>query len=296
MNQDTVKEKLLSLKIPCDDFTLVFFGKASGRVNGFYKPGSMTIVIHNRNFQNDDALMYTALHEFTHHIIATRKLIPGRNKHPTLFWALFHSIVDVAIKEGVYHDPYLADEALKAKQDEIIDLLKQQGELNRKLGLSLSKMQKLSIEKGARFEDFLDRHARIPKKQATNLIKAQLEFDLEDVAASGSPALVDTVLGQGEDMAKAADMAVEGCSIQQIRAFCGKNKHEVDLFTLPEDEEIETKEERLERMKDDLKRETRKKERCELRIGQLMTGIDELEGQLTFGFEKEEQGREKTCA
>jgi hypothetical protein len=291
-----VKEKLLSLKIPCDDFTLVFSGKASARVNGLYKPGIMTIIIHNRNFQNDDALMYTALHEFTHHIAHTRNLIPGRNKHPTLFWALFHSIIDVAIKEGVYHDPYLTNETLKTKQDEILDLLKQQDELNKKLGVSLAEMLKLSSEKGAQFGDFLDRHARIPKKQAENLIKAQLEFDLEDVSATGSPALVDAVIGQGEDMAKAADMAVEGCSIQQIRAFCGKKKAPVDLFTLPEEEEIETKEERLERMKDDLKKEIRKKERCEMRISQLMTGIDELEGQLTFGFETEGQGKEASCA
>ena len=78
MNQDQVKEKLLALKVPCKDFTLVFSGKASKQVNGLYKSADATIVLHNRNFTSDTALMYTALHELTHHLMACRGLDTGR--------------------------------------------------------------------------------------------------------------------------------------------------------------------------------------------------------------------------
>lgn len=96
MNQDQVKEALLSLKIPASDFTIVFSGKASRKVNGLYRPVDASIIIHNKNFTNDNALMVTALHEFTHHISITRGLVNSRSSHPVIFWALFHSILKVA--------------------------------------------------------------------------------------------------------------------------------------------------------------------------------------------------------
>jgi len=285
MNQDQVKEKLLSLNIPCQDFTLIFSGKASAKVNGLYKPAQMLIVIHNKNFENDNHLMYTALHEFTHHIAYSRGLVSGRTSHPVIFWALFHSLLKLAIEASIYVDPYLADETLKAKREEVLELMHQQNELNKKLGLAISEMDALSRERGARIEDFFDRHARIPRKQAENLVKAQIDFDLDDIKAAGSPMLIDEIVSQGEDMAKAADMASEGCSIQQIKAAC-RQKKVIDPRFDPGEEE--TEEERLERMKNKLSGELKKKEKLEKKIDELSGEIESMEKQLSLGLEEAE--------
>ncbi|GAB6276277.1 MAG: hypothetical protein SAMD01599839_08170 [Rectinema sp.] len=285
MNQDAVKAKLLSLEIPCEDFMVIFSGKNSKKVNGIYKPGTKTIVIHNKNFQNSNALMYTALHEFAHHIAYTRQLVRGHTAHTTVFWAIFHSLISVAIEKKIYEDPYLSDGELKAKRKEILDILREQDELNKKLSISLAEMEKLSAKQSARFEDFLDRHARMPRKQAVNLIKAKLEFDLDDISSTGSPSLIDVVVSQDDDVAKAADMAARGCSIQQIKAACGKKGEEIDLFADPEN--IETQEDRLREMRRKLDTELRRKRRCEIRIGELSSNIQAIEHQLSFGFDED---------
>lgn len=285
MNQDQVKEQLLSLKVPCKDFSLVFSGKASKKVNGLYRPAFSTIVIHNRNFTNDNALMYTALHEFTHHIISCRGLVTGRSHHPIAFWALFHSLLTLAIDAGVYKDPYLNDESLMKKRQEIFDLMKAQNELNRKLGVSLSEMATISMERGARLEDFLDRHARIPKKEAQSLMKLQYSLGLDDVRTEGSPSLISTIVGQGEDMDQATEMAAKGCTIQQIKAACTQKKVIDPLLDPGEDQ---TEEEHLERMEKILAGEVRKKEKLERRICALAAEIEKMKKQRSLGLEEDE--------
>jgi hypothetical protein len=285
MNQDEVKAKLLSLQIPCEDFTVIFSGKNSKKVNGVYKPETKTIVIHDKNFQNSNTLMYTALHEFAHHIVFTRQLVRGRTAHTTVFWAIFHSLISIAIEKKIYEDPYLNDSDLNAKRKEILDILREQNELNKKLGISLAEMKELSARQSARFEDFLDRHARMPPKQAVNLIRAQLEFDLDDISLTGSPSLIDVVVGQGGDVAKAADMAAHGRSIQQIRAACGKRGVEIDLFV--DLENIKTPEDHLREMRKKFDTELMRKHRCEIRIHELSSNIQAIERQLSLGLGEE---------
>ncbi|MBP5449726.1 MAG: hypothetical protein J6Y01_06370, partial [Spirochaetales bacterium] len=78
MNQDQIKAKLCEIMKPDVDFTLVLSGKASKKVNGLYYPEKKEIVLHNRNFDradgtvDDNLMMYTAIHEFAHHIRAIR--------------------------------------------------------------------------------------------------------------------------------------------------------------------------------------------------------------------------------
>ena len=68
MNQEQVKAKLLLLKDDVEEFKVTFSGKKSLKVDGLYKPEEREIIIHNRNFTGDSPLMYTAIHEFAHHI------------------------------------------------------------------------------------------------------------------------------------------------------------------------------------------------------------------------------------
>jgi len=71
LNQDELKAALVSLHEPKVDFTLIYSGKSNKRVNGLYKLNSKEILIHNRNFTSDNMLMWTAMHEYAHHIMTT---------------------------------------------------------------------------------------------------------------------------------------------------------------------------------------------------------------------------------
>ncbi len=95
MNQDQLKDILLSIEDAPLDFSLLFSGKQSNKVNGLYKPESREIIIHNRNFNDDNLLIYTAIHEYAHHLHACSR---GGNlssrAHTAEFWAVFHRLLD----------------------------------------------------------------------------------------------------------------------------------------------------------------------------------------------------------
>ena len=68
MNQDQTKALLLQLEPQAPAFELIFSGKSSKKVNGLYKPETREILLHNKNFASDEELIYTAIHEFAHHL------------------------------------------------------------------------------------------------------------------------------------------------------------------------------------------------------------------------------------
>ena len=90
--------------------SVVFSGKQSKKVNGLYKPESREILIHNRNFKGDNALVYTAIHEFAHHIQFTK----GEGKvsikaHTNVFWNIFHNLLVQAEDKGLYDNIFRSD-------------------------------------------------------------------------------------------------------------------------------------------------------------------------------------------
>ena len=70
MNQDQIKEMLLKIEDSELDFSVTFTGKESKKVNGLYKPDTHEILLHTKNFKTDNQLIYTAIHEYAHHLIA----------------------------------------------------------------------------------------------------------------------------------------------------------------------------------------------------------------------------------
>ena len=68
MNREQVKKRLLGLRKTDEDFEVIFSGKKSRKVDGLYKPASREIILHTGNFTTDDELVYTAIHEYAHHL------------------------------------------------------------------------------------------------------------------------------------------------------------------------------------------------------------------------------------
>jgi hypothetical protein len=184
MNQDQVKEILLSIEDAPMEFQVIFSGKKSAKVNGLYKPDTREIIIHNRNFssadkQDDNLLLYTAIHEYAHHLHACSR--GGRlsvRSHTAEFWAVFHALLEKAEAKNIYRNVFAESPDLAALTEKIRGkYLFENGKLLKELGEHLLKAHDLCEAAGARFEDYVDRVLRIPRIAANMAIK-MFQYDL----------------------------------------------------------------------------------------------------------------------
>ena len=189
MNQDEVKKKLLTVEDAPLDFSVIFSGKKSKKVNGLYKPDSREIIIHNRNFGgkegnskavDENLLMYTAIHEYAHHLNACTRggKLPQR-AHTAEFWAILHELLEKAEKKKIYKNVFSGSKELEELTDLIRNkYLKENGNLVKELGELLLKARELCSTIGGRFEDYVDRVLCIPR-QAASLAVRMHRFELK---------------------------------------------------------------------------------------------------------------------
>ena len=174
MNQDQVKEALLRVQDARTEFSVVFSGKKSSMVNGLYKPLSREIIIHNHNFENDQQLIYTALHEYAHHLHCERRPhLPGARAHSNEFWALFHDLLEKAEEKGVYRSIFDDEQEFINLTERIKSLLPKNGELMLAFGKLVVEAEALCKKHFVRFEDYIDRAVGVPRSSATAAMKAQ---------------------------------------------------------------------------------------------------------------------------
>ncbi len=234
MNQDRVKEILLEIKNTNLEFSLIFTGKESKRVNGLYKPESQEILLHNKNFKTDNQLVYTAIHEYAHHIMNEKKLnqsaglehLKGR-AHSIDFWAIFHELLDIAEEKGFYimgldESPELAE----ITEDIRKNYLEKNGLLMQEFGKLLAKAHQLCIESNIRYEDYIDRCLKIPRLAAKNISKVgaipvdpSLGFENMKMIAS---------MASAEKRAAAQEQLLAGKSPDTVRFAMKKPTPEAD--------------------------------------------------------------------
>ena len=240
MNQDAVKEKLLMIKDAPLEFSLVFSGKKSKKVNGLYKPNSREIILHNRNFKSDDAgdnlLLYTAIHEYAHHLHAcSRGGTLSPRAHNPQFWAIFHELLEIAEKKKIYSDVFSVSPELLKLTDVIRNkYLKNNGELVKEMGKHLLTAHDLCYKIGVRFEDYVDRMLRIPRA-AANMAMKMFEYD---IAAEIGPDNMRFVAGiRNTEERKAAETAIiKGKSPDTVKVQVRGKEEEKDPLEMLEKE------------------------------------------------------------
>jgi hypothetical protein len=263
MNQDKVKQKLLAIEDAPLEFSLVFSGKKSKKVNGLYKPGSREIIIHNRNFLTDDTgqnlLLYTAIHEYAHHLHAcSRGGTLSPRAHNSEFWAIFHSLLEKAEKKKIYSDVFsVSPELLKLTEVIRVKYLKNNGELVKEMGKHLLKAHDLCTGIGVRFEDYVDRMLRIPRTAANMAIK-MFEYDIAPEVGSDNMRFLAGI--RDGDERKAAETAlIKGKSPDSVKVQVrNKNKEEDPVLLLEKEKTrlertIATLNKRLDEVKKELK-------------------------------------------
>ncbi|MCL2266346.1 MAG: hypothetical protein FWC17_01105 [Treponema sp.] len=253
MTQDTVKQKLLKIEDAPLEFSLIFSGKKSKKVNGLYKPASREIIIHNRNFTQDDTgqnlLLYTAIHEYAHHLHAcSRGGTLSPRAHNSEFWAIFHALLEKAEAKKVYNDVFaVSPELIKLTGEIKVKYLKNNGELVKEMGKHLLKARDLCAGIGVRFEDYIDRMLCIPRTAANTAIK-MFEYDIAPEVGADNMRFLAGI--SGSEKREAAQTAlIKGKSPDTVKIQVRGKEAEEDPV-----ERLEKEKTRLERTIDTLKK------------------------------------------
>lgn len=224
MDNETIKSQLLEIEDSKLDFSVTLTGKESKRVNGLYKPETREILLHNKNFSDDNELMYTAIHEYTHHLINEEEIAEAGGKEPlkssrvhnTAFWAKFHALLDIAEEKGIYKMDMTSSPELEKLTAEIrTDYLEANGRLMVEFGKKLAEAHRLCEESHIRYEDYLDRVLRLPRTAAASISKV--------AAVPVNPAIgfenmkMVSAIKKSEDRAVAEEMLNKGKSPETVR-------------------------------------------------------------------------------
>lgn len=224
MNQDDVKKILLEIEETELDFSVIFTGKKSKKVNGLYKIEKQEILLHNKNFNFDSELLYTAIHEYTHHkMFESAGGIYNSRVHSPKFWGLFHHLLEKAEEKGFYKIDIEASPELLKITDEIKNqLFVKDGEIIKRLGKLLADARPLCKEAGIRYEDYVDRILCLPRAASTAIEKIQA-YDLNP--ALGYEAMKQVAkIGSPENREKAQELFLSDKSPPFIQEFLRQKK------------------------------------------------------------------------
>jgi predicted ribosome quality control (RQC) complex YloA/Tae2 family protein len=259
MNQDQVKERLLGLEPDVEEFFLIFSGKTSKKAHGLYYPDTREIIIHNRNFSDDNSLMYTAIHEFAHHVHFTSSPVPvGNRAHTIEFRRILHELLNRAEEKQIYYSPFTHDPEFMGLTYRIrTQFLQQNGRLMKEFGSVLAEAQELCEKRNARFDDYVERVLSLNKSVANTLMRIhqhdvspELGYEnMKTVAAIRDPedrkAAEDALKsGQSADMVKARTRASEDETEDPLEAL-EKEKRRIERTIRSLESKLKTVEERL---------------------------------------------------
>ena len=212
MNQEQVKEKLLQIENVKEDFIVTFSGKHSNKVNGLYYPDRKEIILHNKNFADSNQLMYTAIHEYAHHLQFMKATAPvSTRSHTTQFWNIFHTLLFKAEEMGIYNNVFESEAEFRELTARIKnDYMIKNGYLMKEFGALLMQARELCRKHSASFEDYVDRILGLHRNEAKVMIKTHA-FDINPEIGYENMKMVarigDEELRKGVEQAFFGDMS-----------------------------------------------------------------------------------------
>ncbi len=224
MSNDQIKKVLLSLRKTEADFSVILSGKKSKKVHGLYKPDTREIIIHNKNFKNDNEMMYTAIHEYAHHIQFTTSVTPiSVRSHTTAFWNLLHTLLFEAEEKGIYTNPFDSIAEFRELTTRIKEkCLAGSGTLMKELGKLLLDAHALCQKHGTSYSDYLDRVLALPRVSAGVIVKAHT-LDLDPRVGFENMRALSTIR-DAPSREKAQEELRAGHSPDQVKAKYGPSR------------------------------------------------------------------------
>jgi hypothetical protein len=248
MNQDQVKGILLSLENSVEEFTVLFSGKKSKKVDGLYKPEIREIIIHNKNFPDDNSLIYTAIHEFAHHIHLTGSHgIVSARAHTGKFWEIFHRLLYLAEEKGIYDNIFKKDtrfvELTKKIREKYLDV---DAQLMKELGALLLEVFNLCVERHASFDDYVDRELKLHRRAARTIVNIHTKDINPDIGYENMKIVAR--LSDSDEMRMAEEAFLKGDSPDMVVQEYISKKVPEDVLDSLLDEKSRT-EQSIERLK-----------------------------------------------
>jgi hypothetical protein len=244
MNQDKVKE-ILTKYLPegMEDFQVIFTGKESSKIDGLYNKETKEILIHNRNFKDDNNLIYTALHEFAHHIdFIQNPKKSSRHCHNKDFEIILHGLV-VKAMDG---EDFKTLDIPEVRS--VISVSKEHTKFLKNFGKILISCYEKCQQYHYPFEDVVERVCQLDKKEA-KVIMSMYAFDVpEDINSDLARNIVKL-----KDPVERQE-AIENKALPAARA--PKDPVDEETFLMEEkkrvEKAIEKKLERLKQIEEDL--------------------------------------------
>jgi len=224
-----VKDILLQLKGDIQEFTVIFSGKKSTKVDGLYKPQTREIIIHNRNTEDQNAIIYTAIHEFAHHVHISSSIVPvSRRAHTKEFWAILHGLMNKAEKLGVYFNKFKTEKEFQTITLEIKDkFILKNGEIMKDFGKLLLQAYNLCNKYDMNFDDYVDRELGLGRTAAKQIIGVYKE-DINPVVGFENMKTLSRIK-PGEDRIRAEEAFLNGSSPDSVKSqFTANTSLEID--------------------------------------------------------------------
>ncbi|MGN0738683.1 MAG: hypothetical protein ACI4LX_00760 [Treponema sp.] len=230
MDNEKIKEMLLDISPSSLEFTVTQSGKESKRVNGFYKPDTHEIILHNKNFKTENELVYTAVHEYTHHLIAEEQLalngssyMPNAKVHTENFWVKFHSLLKIAEEKKYYSLDIEASPELKELTEKIRrEYLEVNGKLMQEFGRLLAKAHELCQQANIRYEDYIDRVLCLPRNSARDITRVGAVSDINPSIGFDNMKMISAIK-KSDERSSAQEKILSGESPVTVRSLM-KNK------------------------------------------------------------------------
>jgi hypothetical protein len=217
MNNEQIKNLLLQVEDAPLDFSVIMSGKKSKKYNGLYKVDTREIILHNKNFSTDNLMVYTALHEYAHHLHSCKKggKLPVR-AHTQEFWAIFHALLEKAEAKKLYTNVYVESPKLAELTALIREkYIKQNGALFIELGEHLMAARELCETDGFRFEDYIDRVICLPRVVAKMAMKSR-QFNLDPALGADNMRFVSGIRNE-EERDAAENALLSGKSTDSVK-------------------------------------------------------------------------------
>lgn len=218
MNQSQVKDILIKLKEDVEEFSVIFSGKKSTKVDGLYKPQTREIIIHNRNTEDQNAIVYTAIHEFAHHVHVSSSVIPvSRRAHSKEFWAILHGLMNRAEQLNLYSNKFKTVPEFQTLTVEIKDkYILRNGEIMKEFGKLLLKAYNLCLSYDMSFDDYVDRELGLGRTAAKQIMGVFKE-DINPVVGFDNMKTLSRIKS-GEDRTRAEEAFLSGSSPDSVKS------------------------------------------------------------------------------
>lgn len=233
MDNERIKQMLLEIAPSDLEFTVTQSGKDSKRVNGLYKPDTHEIILHNKNFKTENELVYTAVHEYTHHLIAEEQIaingsayMPNAKVHTEAFWVKFHSLLKIAEEKNFYKLDIDGNPELKELTENIKkNYLEANGRIMQEFGKLLAKAHALCEASNIRYEDYLDRVLCLPRNSARDITRVGTVTNVDPAIGFDNMKMISTIK-KSDERAKAQEQLLSGESPVTVRSLMKKKAEE----------------------------------------------------------------------